>query len=190
MTNGPAEQDSASCRVAWATLYDRYSVGVWRYVARIVGSDSDAVADAVQETFLAAARNFHQFDSTRGTEWSWLAGIAHRQAALHWRRVGREQLNPVPIEEILSEEATTDLLERAETVEAVRRVLAELPAESATILTGKYCDGLAVSELVEQLGGTTESVRSKLARARREFKKHIELSTAGREAADVTRQNP
>ena len=145
---------------------------VWRYVARVIGADADAVADAVQETFLAAARNFDQFDPQRGSAWAWLTGIAHRQAALHWRRIGRDRIHQAgpSIEEAFTEDPTTSPLELAETVNIVRRVLAELPHDSAALLAGKYCDGCSIAELVEQFGGTTEGVRSKLARARRDFK--------------------
>lgn len=178
MTNGPTDPDrvSASRRDAWATLYDRYSVGVWLYVARMIGSDSDAVADAVQETFLAAAKNFDQFNPDKGTAWSWLAGIAHRQAALHWRRVSRERIDSTQLsdEQVPSRTSAHQALETVETVSAVRRILAELSSDSAAILTGKYCDGLSVAELVEQFGGTTEGVRSKLARARRDFRQRFE----------------
>ncbi|MDA0586512.1 MAG: sigma-70 family RNA polymerase sigma factor [Planctomycetota bacterium] len=168
-------------------MYDQYSVRVWRYVARINGADADAVADAVQETFLAAVRNFDQFDPQRGSPWAWLTGIAHRQAALHWRRVGRdrcEQAGP-SVEEAFTEDTTTSPLELAETVNIVRRVLAELPPDSAALLAGKYCDGCSIAELVEQFGGTTEGVRSKLARARRDFQ-HRYRNASG----DVTSREP
>ena len=42
-------------------------------------------------------------------------------------------------------------------------------AESAALLTGKYLDGLSIQQLVQTMGGTRESVRSRLARARRDF---------------------
>ena len=163
----------------WATLYDQYSVRVWRYVARIIGSDSDAVGDAVQETFLAAARAFHQFDPARGTAWAWLSRIAHRQVALHWRRVGRDRIDraSVPVEEASADGEAISRLVQIETVEVVRRVLAELPPESAAVLKGKYCDSLSVAELVEQFGGTAEGMRSKLARARRKFKSRYERAS-------------
>jgi RNA polymerase sigma factor (sigma-70 family) len=154
VTNGPAEPDrvAESRRDAWATLCDLYRVRVWRYVARIIGADADAVADAVQETFLAAARNYGQFDPQRGSTWAWLTGIAHRQAALHWRRIGRDRIHQAgpSIEKASTEEASTDdsttsPLELAETVNIVRRVLAELPPDSAAVLMGKYCDGCSVT---------------------------------------------
>jgi len=171
-----------STRDAWTSLYERYSTRAWRFAARLIGSDSSAVADVVQETFLAAARNFEQFDESRGTHWSWLTGIAHRQVALHWRRAARNRAEPVG-EEASSADATTAPLESAETAAIVRRVLAELPADSTALLTGKYCEGFTIVELREQLGGSTEGIRSKLARARREFRTRYEKA-GGTAAAD------
>ena len=183
MTHVPSKSESVadSRHTHWAALYDQYSVSVWRYVASVIGSDSDAVGDAVQETFLAAARAFHQFDPARGTAWAWLAGIAHRQVALHWRRIKREHIAPagVPVEEASADGEATSRLEQMETIEVVRRVLAELAPDSAAILTGKYCDGSSVAELVEQFGGTTEGIRSKLARSRRDFKSRYEKHSGG-----------
>ena len=50
------------------------------------GPNSVAVADIVQESFLAAAATARQFDPDRGTLWSWLAGIAHHRVSAFWRR--------------------------------------------------------------------------------------------------------
>lgn len=194
MTFIPPDPESAvdSQDGPWATLYDRYSVDVWRYVASIIGSDTDAVGDAVQETFLSAARAFHQFDPARGTVWAWLTGIAHRQVALHWRRLGRQRIEPagVPVEEAVVDDEVSSRLLQTETAEAVRRVLAEMPPESAALLTGKYCGDLSVAELVERFGGTTEGVRSKLARARRDFKTRHEKAGGRQDLAGCERTSP
>jgi RNA polymerase sigma-70 factor, ECF subfamily len=162
----------------WTMLYDQYCVRVWRYVASIIGNDSDAIGDAVQETFISAARAFHQFDSSRGTVWAWLTGIAHSQVALYWRRVNRERIDftSAPFEEILADTKASPAaqLDQIETSEIVRRILADMPDDSAAILVGKYCDGLTVAELVEFFGGSIEGIRSKLARARRDFRNRYE----------------
>lgn len=165
----------------WRTLFEEYSVDVWRYVANIIGSDGEAVGDAVQETFMSAARAFDQFDPARGTARSWLIGIAHREVAKHWRRVARHRINSSgpPVEEASASDDANAWLEQAETVELVCRVLSELPADSAAILTGKYCEEFTVAELVQQYGGTVEGVRSKLARARRDFKTKYETASGG-----------
>jgi RNA polymerase sigma-70 factor (ECF subfamily) len=181
-------------RGAWARLYDGYSLDVWRYVSRLVGSDSAAVADIVQETFLAAARSAHGFDPGRGTLWTWVIGIAHRQVAIYWRADERAtrwrklvESGGLDARRWLDEETSQVLVaERRETAEMVRGVLAELSVEYSLLLAGKYIDQLSLEQLAEQLASTTEAVKSKLARARREFRRQFER----RVGADTTARLP
>lgn len=160
-------------REAWALLFDHNGDRVWRYVARLVGNDAAAVADIVQETFLAAARSARTFDPQRGTLSQWLLGIAHRQTALHRRR--RAALADATVDELHCDANDerfdpATLIEQRETAALVRIALTKLPVEYSTLLVGKYLDDCIVEELVQACGGTTESIRSKLARARNEFR--------------------
>lgn len=175
-------------RNAWTTLYDRYSEDVWRYVARLIGPDAAAVADVVQEVFLAAARGARRFDPDRGTPWGWLAGIAHHQSAAYWRERGRTarlqallESGQTDLRRLLDHaEPVDDLLQRRELIDVVRLVLAELPSDYAVLLMAKYQEERTLDELAEQLGGSVDAVKSKLARARREFKSKFEkLSRTG-----------
>ena len=179
---------------AWNALYDDFAEAVWRCVARRVGPHAAEVADIVQETFLAAARSARSFDPARGGVWSWLSGIARRQAALHFRRkqtrpegygggaVGNA-LRGVPesadngqILDWLDGRAAepADLLAAAETAAAVRQVLADLPLDYETLLIGKYLDGLSLEELADDEDTTASAISSKLARARRAFREAYE----------------
>ena len=172
---------------AWNALYDDFAEPVWRCVARRVGPHAAEVADIVQETFLAAARSARSFDPARGGVWSWLSGIARRQAALHFRRkqtrpVGNA-LRGVPgsanngqILDWLDGRAAepADLLAAAETAAAVRQVLADLPLDYETLLVGKYLDGLSLEELADDEDTTASAISSKLARARRAFREAYE----------------
>ena len=172
-------------REAWTALYRGYSGDVWRYVARLVGAQSADVADVVQETFLAAAHTARNFDSAKGTLWSWLTGIAHRQAALAARRQHRATrvlqiaerglLNNVPREDMPSD--VESIWERQELAEVVRWSLAELSPEYAALLIGKYLDDHSLETLSQQWGGSIEAAKSKLARARREFRDVFERVT-------------
>ncbi len=162
----------------WRALYDLYCARVWTYVSTMLGTDKAAVADVVQETFLAAARAAHQFDPERGTHWGWLSRIAHNQAALYWRRVGIRRIEPGEprFDDSAGGGALPDeQLQQAETIEQVRCVLAAMPGDYASLLEAKYADGRSVAELVELFGGTTEGVRSKLAKARREFRRRFDI---------------
>jgi RNA polymerase sigma-70 factor (ECF subfamily) len=176
----------AGDREAWAGLYDAYSVDVWRYVARLIGADAANVADLVQEAFLEAARSARQFDAGRGTLWGWLAGIAHQRVRGYWRQAGRAARLQKLIEgqagELRSQDngqAAAKLFEQRELAEVVRHVLAELPVDYSLLLVAKYSDEQSLEQIATQNGGTADAVKSKLARARREFKAKYEQVTAG-----------
>ena len=181
-------------REAWNTLYDAYCADVWRYVGRLVGAQPADIADVVQETFLAAARSARQFDSSRGTLWSWLAGIAHHQAAAYWRQIGKQsrlralaEAGAIDLRQWLDGSESPDgACERRELIDLVRGVLSELPAEYAVLLTAKYIDEQSLDELARRFGSSVEAVKSKLARARREFRAKFELLT--RESTPIVRE--
>jgi len=177
------------CRDAWARLYDGYSVDVWRYVARLLGGDAASVADVVQETFIEAAQSARKFDSARGTLWSWLAGIAHHRASAHWRRVrGIKALGDRVKSELGNRvEAKTDglashALEQREVVESVRATLAELPSDYCALLLAKYSDNRELADLSREWSSSIEAIKSKLARARREFRARFGQPATGAES--------
>lgn len=166
---------------AWQALYDQYSVRLWRFVARLLGPDSHSVADAVQETFLAAAASARRFDPQRGSLWNWLAGIAHHQVTQHWRRVRIRRTDPDEPQFDDSPgagSAPESRLFQAESVTRIRLVLTRLPADYAALLVAKYAEELSLAEMVELFGGSLEAVRSRLARARQEFKRQMEHAEA------------
>ena len=166
------------CRDAWARLYDGYSVDVWRYVARLLGPDAASVADVVQETFIEAAQSARKFDPARGRLWSWLVGIAHHRASAHWRRVhGVKALHDRLKSDLGSRtEAATDnvassqRLQQVELAESVRATLAELSSDYSALLLAKYSDNRELADLSREWSSSTEAIKSKLARARREFR--------------------
>jgi RNA polymerase sigma-70 factor (ECF subfamily) len=162
---------------AWAALYDAYAEDAWRYAARLVGGDRDAVADVVQETFLAAARAARGFDPERGALRSWLLGIVHLQAARHWERRRRDgERTDALRREFAAPGDGPDpaaALARREQAERVRRILADLPAEASWLLVAKYVEDRPIAELSAELATGAEAVRSKLARARRLFRNAV-----------------
>lgn len=162
-------------RWAWDALCGEYSPRVWKYVARLVGRDQDAIADVFQETMLAIAKAGRSIVPETKL-WPWLAAIGHNQAALYWRKSYRSRHVPL-MNEFLEhgfEDSPLERLLQSETVDLVRSLLAEMNAEAVSLLLGKYLDGLSVLDLVEVLGGTEESIRSRLARARKEFRSRYE----------------
>jgi RNA polymerase sigma-70 factor (ECF subfamily) len=172
-------------RSAWTRLYEGYSLDVWRYVARLVGSDAAAVADVVQEVFLAAAGSARQFDAERGSLWAWLTGIAHRQVAAYWRQASRQsrlrslvEAKALEVQHLLDAAQEVQWLEqRLDCADLVRAVLAELPPDYAALLAAKYLDERSLEDIALETGSSAEAIKSKLARARREFRQKYETLT-------------
>jgi RNA polymerase sigma-70 factor (ECF subfamily) len=143
------------------------------------------VADVVQEVFLAAAGSARQFDPQRGSLWGWLAGIAHRQVAAYWRQASRRarlqallEARALEVQHLLDDGQSEHWLEqRVECADLVRAVLAELPPDYAALLSAKYLEERTLEELAARMGGSSDAIKSKLARARREFRAKLEHFT-------------
>jgi RNA polymerase sigma-70 factor (ECF subfamily) len=170
-------------RRAWLRLYEAYAEPVWKNIARLMGDKSSAVADVVQETFLAAARSAKNFDPERGSLWAWLWTIANRQVALYYRK---QKSNPLltqaqnwwtaldgeKIDWIDAKtDAPPDILQSRQLATMVRCALSELPAEYQTLLLAKYVDSQHADCIAQQMSCSPVAVRSKLARARKAFRK-------------------
>ncbi len=171
---------------SWQAFYDAFAETVWRIVAIRLGPRVADISDVVQETFLEAARSAHGFDSSRGELGLWLGGIARRQVGAWWRR--EERHNRLAHTDGTSAAATEarqrlsdylqgrmpepfELLQQSETASLVRQVLAEMPPDHAGMLMAKYMDGLTMEVMAAEMGLSLEAVRSKLARARRAFRR-------------------
>ena len=170
-------------RQAWLQLYETYAEPVWKYISRLTGCDSTTVADIVQETFLAAARSARNFRPDRGTLWVWLWTIARRQVALYYRKQKPEillsqarqwwtSLDGEKLDWIDAKaDMPPDILESQELAVLVRLALSKLPGDYQTLLLAKYVDNQRAEKIAGQMDCSEVAVRSKLARARKAFRK-------------------
>ncbi|MHC4324081.1 MAG: RNA polymerase sigma factor [Planctomycetota bacterium] len=176
-------------RLAWLQLYEAYAEPVWRNISRLTGCDSTTVDDIVQETFLAAARSARNFRPDRGSLWIWLWTIARRQAALYYRKKKPEialsrarqwwtDLDGEKFDWIDAKaDMPPDILESQELAVLVRSVLSELSGDYQTLLLAKYVDNLPAGQIAGQMDCSETAVRSKLARARKAFRKAFKRIT-------------
>jgi len=167
---------------AWAALYEAYFDRVWRLAGRMIGPDAGAVADVVQETFMAAARSARTYDPRRGKLWLWLAGITRNHVATHFRalrrqgRLGQAGDLHAAVADHLAERlrdgapAPQKNCITAEEATLVRTTLVELPDEYQSLLSERYLQDVPVEEIARRGDTTVEATRSKLARARRAFR--------------------
>jgi RNA polymerase sigma-70 factor (ECF subfamily) len=113
----------------------------------------------------------------------WLGGIARKHVALHFRKQQRHR-RPLQLDDRATaarqqivrwlqqrQELPEQALACAELAALVRAALAELSSDYETLLTAKYFDGATVEQIAVAQRCSVEAVRSKLARARRAFRR-------------------
>jgi RNA polymerase sigma factor (sigma-70 family) len=163
----------------FALLFDRHARTVHRYVAsRARLGDVD---DVVSETFLTAFRTRGRYDRVYDDARPWLLGIATNVLHHHRRSEGRRltrlraSAQDPETEFDLAESVAAAVDDAAET-NRVARALARLDNRYRDTLLLAAGPGLTYDEIARALGIPVGTVRSRLARGRRQLR---ELLDAG-----------
>ena len=152
----------ADTSVDISALYRGNVVAVYSYLARRCG-DRDVAEELTAEAFLAAVDALGR-RPPRAADAGWLIGIARHKLVDYWRR--RERQDRTLRSVALPEEAAADGALAALEPARAERALAGLPMRHRLVLTLRYLDGLAVTDVAQLLGTTVHGAESRLARAR------------------------
>lgn len=149
---------SGSIALDFDALYRSARDDVFGYVATLL-HDRGAAEDVTALAFERAYRKRTSYDPRRGSQRSWLFGIARNAALDELRR--RKRTAPLQAEPIAPEDDLDRALRRA----AVRAALAELPARDRELIALKFHAGLDNSELADVLGVSVSNAGTRLHRA-------------------------
>ncbi|MCX5662537.1 MAG: RNA polymerase sigma factor [Planctomycetota bacterium] len=183
--NGPAsgptvtdEQLLALCRGgrqdAFAALMERYRLELFHFLFRFAGNRA-AAEDLFQESFLQVYLSAESFDPERRFK-PWLFTIAANKARDHLRRNNRRQTSalsaPIGSDREDGREfmdlLQADLqmpgedLERHETEELVRQVMAQMPDHLREVLILAYFQQFPYKQIAEVLSVPLGTVKSRL----------------------------
>ncbi|GAA5082963.1 RNA polymerase sigma-70 factor (ECF subfamily) [Thermocatellispora tengchongensis] len=160
-------------RAALAELVARWRVPVWTYVRRML--DAERADDVAQEVWLAVVRGLPRLREP-GRFAPWLFTIARRSVTDRLRAeyaeyAVREAAEPEPPAAEDPVEAMADAVaDRADLVDA----LAALPVPEREILVLFYLEDLPVEECAQICQIPAGTVKSRLNRARRLLREHLE----------------
>jgi RNA polymerase sigma-70 factor (ECF subfamily) len=167
--------------VALRELFSRHTDAVYGFLARYLGSPSDA-EDIAQEAFVKAWQNLKKFDPEKKFR-TWLFSIARNAAVDHLRKRKSIAFTDFDLEDggnaivdTLEDEADLpdEWLARKETAEMMRRALDQLAPPYREVVT-MYHDGeLNFREIGEALGEPLDTVKSRYRRALSQLKKVLE----------------
>ncbi len=152
---------------AFRTLYDRYHSRLFRFALVLGRGDELLAQDAVQSTFLIAAKKLRSADGEAHL-WNWLARIARQEIARAWRK--RQRDPALANAEVLSEEcpAATDPDPFFEVV--LDGALDRLEPEERQLIQIFYFERQSQKQIAEQLNITPKAVSSRLERAREKLR--------------------
>ncbi len=155
---------AAGDRQALAHLYDRYGGHLVALAQRVLGDRREA-EDLLHDVFLEVWRQASAYDEERGSVRAWLF-MRMRSRALD-RRKAAGFARVVSIEERRVPDAPSPVEDPqlAPDRQAVRRALAELPAEQRQVLELGYFEGLSSSEIAERVAAPIGTVKSRVAAA-------------------------
>jgi RNA polymerase sigma-70 factor, ECF subfamily len=153
---------------AWAAWVNEVFDGVAGYVRWRCGGNAELADDAVQDTWLTAARRLGDFDPDRGPFAGWVCGIAANVVRNHLRAKVRRTERTRPLS---SEPAQPEAGERSELVAVA---LAALTERYEGVLRAKYLDGRSVAEIAAAWGESEKAIESLLTRARQAFREAYE----------------
>lgn len=148
-------------------LFREYSVPVGRFLVQIV-SDRSQAEDLMQETYLAAWRNWNRLE-TRDNPRAWLFSIARNQALAALRRRGRARR---ALGRLASEPASEGA-DPADAVEVRDFLATHLSAEDRILLILRYVHGFDSKELAQMAECSSDTIRQRLSRARRRIAPHL-----------------
>ncbi|GMV97818.1 MAG: sigma-70 family RNA polymerase sigma factor [Phycisphaerae bacterium] len=141
--------------------------------------DETTASDLVQETFVAAWREFDRYDNSRPFA-AWLRGIARNKILMHARSAATADqhvrfLSPEAVEAI--SDSFAPLTRRGDTfsecLSALRTCLAVLSGTDRRIIEDAYGRRQSCPTIADQLGQSADAVRKRLQRARLQLRECI-----------------
>lgn len=167
-------------------LVHRYETRV-RACARRMALDSDRVEDLVQEVFLRMLASLQGFEG-RSAFGTWLYRLAHNTCIDAFRRDLRaartergtaDGHDPIGDQQEPLDRVAADWGDPLESLEDrivdcyLGRALAALPDDYRQVLRLRLVEGLSTRETAARLGTTTDAVKARLKRARRQVREHL-----------------
>jgi len=150
---------------------------VLRTTGPLRGHEIDGIVhETINETWIRAVRTEHRYDSSRPAL-PWLLAIA-TNVLLERRRAKFRDRRQLPETDLLVGETLLENMHGAQDAAAdsnsdrlaVQAVLAELPAETRSLLEARFVQGLSGPALAERLGISHGAARVRLCRAMQQFR--------------------
>lgn len=148
-----------------------------RYAMRILGGSKGEAEDLVQETLLAAWRNFSQFEAGTNCK-AWLFRILINFRYKQFRRASRKAEEPLG-----DEEQNLSRPENISRTAEIRAAFTKLSPEHRAVMQLAVVEGFEIREVAEMLKVPAGTVMSRLSRARAQLRTMLQPARLSGEEA-------
>lgn len=150
-------------------FYERYHRRLIRFALVLARGNELRAHDAVQATFVTAAKKLHAVESEQHL-WNWLARVARQHLAKAWRQLQRDPavVGMAELPDFADSTEPDSVLE-----ESLDTALLAMDADERELVEWFYFDQLSHKEIANRLGATPKSVSSRLERARAKLRAAI-----------------
>jgi RNA polymerase sigma-70 factor, ECF subfamily len=150
--------------------------------ARSIVHEQEAAEDIVQEAFTKIYINAPKFKTVEGAQFSsWAYRILINTALTHYAKRKRKMGGEVQLDEeiwALVPDRNLRQFERTELEDLVASVLTRMPEPLSRALAGFLLEGKTQEELAEQEGLSVGAIKTRVHRAKKEFKRVYETLNA------------
>jgi RNA polymerase sigma-70 factor (ECF subfamily) len=159
-----------------ADLIQAHQAGIWRYL-RYLGSEPSLADDLTQETFLAVLKKPFQQRSDAETS-AYLRTVARHKFL---RAIEKMRRGPTLDDLDLAERvwAETHADGGNEYLEALEDCLDQVNGRARTAIEGRYRDGNSREEIAQELGMSSDGVKTLLRRTRHTLRQCVEGKLSG-----------
>jgi RNA polymerase sigma-70 factor, ECF subfamily len=168
----PVPRARAGEPAAWDALFRRFQLPLYAYVFELI-RDEQASLDAVQETFIAAAKHIGSLREDKKFG-SWLFGIAHQKVIQHWRKRKEILLDELPESPDELDESPDEIFIRREQEAEFMKLLAQLPPPQRSVLLLHFIEEFSLEEIARVTKTQTGTVKSRLHYAKKSLRKILE----------------
>lgn len=157
---------------AWNALFRRYQLPLYVFVFEMLG-DEQAALDAVQESFIAAARHIGSLRDDKKFG-SWLFGIAHQKVVQHWRKRREDLFDDIPETPNEFEDSPNELLIRHEQETEFMNLINQLPPPQRSVLLLHFLEDFSLEEIARITETQLGTIKSRLHYAKKSLRKLME----------------
>ena len=180
-----AEAMVAGNSEALEVLYDRYSRVVLSFATRMLG-DRQSGEELLQEVFLRAWQQAHNYSAARGTFVTWLLSITHNMSIDEIRKRKRrpqraDSADPVLLLTNVTDNAPSveESVELGDLRETMVRAIGTLPEAQRRAIELAYFRGLTQREIAEELHEPLGTIKTRMRLGLRKLRENLETKEVG-----------